>query len=123
MVGTDIGYALAALVAAGIIAIGARFILAPKRGAAGFGVPEEQAGDHAYLTVKGIRDIASGVFISILLANQAPHVLGWFMLAAAFIPLGDMIVVLTHHGQKSTAFGIHGATAVVIVISAVLLLS
>jgi hypothetical protein len=118
---TDVGYALAALIAVGIIAIGARFLLAPERAAAGYGVPAEQAGDHAYLAVKGIRDIASGIFTVILLANQAPHVLAWFLVAAALIPVGDMIIVLRHKGPKATAYGIHGVTAAVILAAAVLL--
>jgi hypothetical protein len=119
----DVGYGLAALIAAGIIAVGLRFLLAPARGAAGFGVPAAQAGDHAYLAVKGIRDIASGIFTVILLANQVPDVLAWFLLAAALIPVGDMIVVLRHQGPKATAYGIHGATAAVILAAAALLLS
>jgi hypothetical protein len=73
--------------------------------AAGFGVPAEQAGDHAHLAVKGIRDIESGIFTVVLLATQVPHVLAWFLLAAALIPVGDMIVVLRHQGSKATAYG------------------
>ena len=123
MVTTDVGYGLAALVAVGIIAVGLRFLLAPERAAANYGVLAEQAGDHAYLAAKGIRDIASGIFTVILLANQAPHVLAWFLLAAALIPLGDMIVVLRHQGPKTTAYGIHGTTAAVLLAAAALLLS
>ena len=122
MVATDIGYALAALVAAGIITIGARFILAPKRGAAGFGVPEEQAGDHAYLTVKGIRDIASGLFVLILMAAGATHLLGWVIMAATIIPLADATIVLGNGGPKSIAWGVHGLTAAVMLVTSALLL-
>jgi hypothetical protein len=120
---TDVGYALSGLLAAGIIFIGLRFIIAPARGAAGFGVPEDQAGDHAYLAVKGIRDTALGIFDIILMVNQDPHVLAAFLIAAALVPIGDMTVVLTHHGPKSTAFGIHGVTAAVMLVTAALLLS
>jgi hypothetical protein len=86
-------------------------------------VPAEQAGDHAYLAVKGIRGIASGIFTVVLLAAQVPHVLAWFLLAAALIPVDDMIVVLGHQGSKATAYGIHGATAAVLLAAAALLLS
>ena len=123
MTATNVGYGLAALIAAGIIFIGARFLLAPEVAAAGYGVPAEQAGNHAYLAAKGIRDIVSGIVTAILLANQEPHVLAWFLLAAALIPIGDMIVVLRHHGPKTTAYGIHGVTAAVMLATAALLLS
>jgi hypothetical protein len=43
------------------------------------------------------------------------------MLVVALAPLGDTAIVLRHGGTKATAFGIHFATAVVVLISAVLL--
>jgi hypothetical protein len=43
------------------------------------------------------------------------------MLVAALVPLGDMFVVLCHGGTKAVAFGIHFATAVVVLLSAALL--
>lgn len=45
----------------------------------------------------------------------------WFMLTAALIPLGDTLIVLRHGGRKAVAFGVHFATAVVVLISAALL--
>lgn len=122
MVTNGIGYGLAALIAVGIIAIGVRFLLAPGTAAAGYGVPEDQAGNSAYLTAKGLRDIAAGMFTAILLAAQRPHLLAWFLVAAALIPVGDMIIVLRHHGPKATAYGIHGITALVLLAAAALLL-
>ena len=91
MLVTDIGYALAGLTAVGIIFIGARFLLAPSTAAAGFGIAAWHDGGKAdpYLSVKGVRDIASGLIAVILLAARMPHVLGWFELAASTIPIGD----------------------------------
>lgn len=117
------GYILSGIIALAIIFIGARFLLAPYVAAAGFGVavtPGESS--DAYLSVKGIRDIASGLFTAILIINQSAHLLGWFMLAAAIIPLADAAIVLRHHGSKATALGIHGATAAVMLITSGLLL-
>ena len=90
MLVTDIGYALAGLTAVGIIFIGARFLLAPSTAAAGFGIAAWHDGGKAdpYLSVKGVRDIASGLIAVILLAARMPHVLGWFELAASTIPIG-----------------------------------
>ena len=71
---------------------------------------------------KAVRDIACGFFTGILILNQAPHVLGWFMLAATIIPLTDAGIVLGHGGTKGTAYGIHGVTAGVMLITSGILL-
>ncbi len=112
-----------------IILIGARFLVAPQAAAAGYGVPVEPAGAQTtgrdptpWLFVKGVRDIASGIFIFILLANRAPHLLGAFMAAASLIPVGDAVIVLRNGGTRAAAFGIHGATAAVILAASVALL-
>jgi hypothetical protein len=72
--------------------------------------------------VKGVRDIASGIFLWILLANGAPHLLGAFMAAASLIPIGDAAIVLRSGGTRLAAFGIHGATAAVMLAASVALL-
>jgi hypothetical protein len=74
-----------------------------------------------YLSVKGVRDIASGLIAVILLAARMPHVLGWFELAASTIPIGDAIIVLRSNGPKATVYGVHGATAVVLLATAAML--
>src|SRR5262245_27313894 len=84
MAATTIAYTLAGLIAAGIIFIGARFVVAPRVAAADYGVQPDlsQRSAGAYLTVKGVRDIASGLFVFILMAAGATHLLGWVILAA-----------------------------------------
>jgi hypothetical protein len=121
---TTIGCVLAGLIAVGIIFIGARFIVAPRVGAAGYGVQPDlsQQSAGAYLRVKGIRDIASGLFLIILMAAGATHLLGWVILAATIIPLADATIVLSYHGPKSIAWGIHGLTAAVMLVTCALLL-
>ena len=44
------------------------------------------------------------------------------MLAATVIPIADSAIVLTHGGPRSIAFGVHGLTAVVMLVTAALLL-
>ncbi len=80
---TTIASILSGAIGVGIILIGARFLLAPQAAAAGYGVPVEPAGPqtqaggpYPWLYVKGVRDIASGIFLWILLVNRAPHQLG-----------------------------------------------
>ena len=121
---TIIGYSLAGLIGAAIIFIGARFILAPRVAAAGYGVQPDlsQRSAGAYLSVKGVRDIASGLFIVILMAAGATHLLGWVILAATIIPVADAIIVLRNGGPKSIAWGVHGVTAAVMLVTSALLL-
>jgi hypothetical protein len=122
---TTVGYLLAGLIAAAIIVIGGRFLIAPRVAAAGYGVPVDlgQQATAAYLRVKGIRDIASGLFVFILMAAGATHLVGWVILAATIIPLADAGIVLSNGGPKSIAFGVHGLTAVVMIATSVLLLT
>ncbi|MER5361197.1 DUF4267 domain-containing protein [Streptomyces sp. NPDC002785] len=115
---------LAGLIGVGIIFIGARAFWAPQA-AVGFGIPDTPTEDRsfqAWLAVKAVRDIASGLFILILLAGGSPHLLGWFMLAATGTPVGDALIVLRSNGPKAAVYGIHGATAVVMLAISVLLL-
>ena len=115
---TSAGYAISGVIGAAIIFLGVRFLLAPQTAAAGYGLPvgprearTSTGSPYPWLYVKGLRDIVSGIFIFILLANRAPHLLGAFMAAASLIPLGDAVIVLRSGGPRATAFGIHGATA------------
>jgi hypothetical protein len=45
------------------------------------------------------------------------------LLGAGIIPIGDAANVLRHDGPKTTAYGVHGTTAAVMVGTAALLLS
>jgi hypothetical protein len=117
---SPIAYGLAIVLDLFIAFIGTRFLLAPRTAAAGYGVPAPTS-DSAYLAVKGVRDLSLGIMGLALLAFAGARAEAWFMLAAALIPLGDMLIVLRHGGTKAVAFGIHFATAVVVLISAALL--
>jgi hypothetical protein len=118
---TSTAYGLAVLLSLLITFIGARFLLVPRAAAAGYGVPAKTDGDAAYLSVKGLRDVGYGILGLALLAFADAHAVGWFMLVAALNPLGDTAVVLRHGGSRAVAFGVHFATAVVVLISAVLM--
>jgi hypothetical protein len=65
--------------------------------------------------VKGTRDIASGLFVLLLMANGSPRLLGEFLLVASLIALGDMVTVLRAGGSRTAAFGVHGLTALFII--------
>jgi len=119
----DTGYYLSAAIALSIVLIGANFFVAPYAAAEGFGVAVvPDARWDAYLSVKAIRDIGAGIFTAMLILNRSSQLLGFFLLVAAFIQLTDAVIVLKHGGTKATAFGIHGATASIILITSGLLL-
>src|SRR3981081_4092154 len=81
---TSIAGALAALVSVGIIAIGTRYLVAPLASARPFGLPNGPHGDAAaWLRLKGIRDIVSGLVILVPLALGQVQVLGWIVLVAS----------------------------------------
>jgi hypothetical protein len=66
---TTIGFVLSAVIAVGIILIGGRFLAAPTLAATGYGVPAgTEPHSRAYLSAKGVRDIASGLFAAIPIA-------------------------------------------------------
>ncbi len=122
-IATTIGYVLTGLLAAAIIFIGGRFVVAPRVAAAGYGVLPDlnQPGAGAYLSVKGVRDIATGLFVIILMAVGATHLLGWEILAASIIPIADAAIVLRNGGSKSIAYAVHGGTAAIMLVTAALL--
>lgn len=45
-----------------------------------------------------------------------------FIASAAGIPAGDALIVLRSNGPKAAAYGVHGATALVMLVISVLLL-
>jgi hypothetical protein len=113
-----LGYVLSGLIALAILFLGARFWLAPQTASAAFGIadsPLPSTGFAAWLSVKGTRDIASGLFVVLLMVNGSPRLLGEFMLVASLIAFGDMVTVLRSRGSRALAFGMHGLTGLIIV--------
>ncbi|GIF63238.1 membrane protein [Asanoa ishikariensis] len=115
---TPIAYGLAIVLDLLVVVIGARFLLQPEAAATGYGVPARPG---AYLTIKGVRDLSYGILGLALIAFVGPLAAAWFMLVVALNPLGDTLIVLRNGGTKAVAFGIHFATAVLVLVSAGLL--
>jgi len=110
---------LAVLVAGFIAFIGVRFLVAPAVALAGFGLP---AGRFQSLAgAKGVRDIASGVMVLVVLAVAGPHAFGWALVVSAITPIGDAIVVRRGGGSTRYALLVHGVTALVLVVAGLLL--
>jgi len=109
----------AALACLGVIFIGVRFILAPRVGAAGFGVRADDT--RAFTAIKGVRDIASGLVLLVVWRVAGQQALGWALVTAAFTPIGDALIVVSRGGDLSAALGIHGVTAAVLVTAGLVL--
>lgn len=115
-----IGLALTWIAAAAIIWIGICYLTRSESMARNFGLrtlPEESA--RAWWQLKGVRDLTSGLF-AITGALFLPEQLWILLLVSAVTPLGDALVVLGNRGRVGAALGIHGATAALLVVAAVL---
>ena len=115
---------LAALVAAGIIVIGGFYTASPRRILGSFGLkpPAPDAETLAWLRLKGIRDIASGLAILTLMLTTDSRTVGIILLVFALIPFGDMSNILVSGGRKATAFSVHGVTCAVMLLASLLLI-
>lgn len=115
---------LVALIAAGIIFIGIRFIVAPLVGANDFGVPVEENQTFAYLWAKGTRDIVSGLSLMVFLwLKVSRRVLAAFIFVASLIPIGDALNIYANVGANNvSALMIHAGTALFMIILATFLL-
>ena len=108
------------LLALGIIAIGTLYVVRPTTATRSFGLPLPETGTNIawWLRLKGVRDIAAGLAVLALMACGIPRAVGIILLVEAIVPVGDMLIILAAKGSIKSAFGIHGLTAVIMVLAA-----
>jgi hypothetical protein len=111
--------AVAVTACVAIIVLGSRFLLSPRRATTDFGVAPDSI--RALAATKGVRDITSGVVLLVVWAVAGPEAFGWGLATAAITPIADAIIVLTNGGRLSTALGIHGVTAALILVTGLVL--
>ena len=111
----------ALLVALAIIAIGTGYIASPMTMVRSFGLPlpGDDPNIPSWLRLKGVRDIVAGVLVLAFMVWGVQREVGILLLIAAMIPVGDMLVILAAKGSAKRAFGIHGLTAVVMILAAI----
>jgi hypothetical protein len=116
-----ISIGLAALLSAAIMAIGAQYVANPRAATRSFGLPlpEEGANTAWWLRLKGVRDIATGLAVLACMVWAGSRVVGIVMLADATVPVGDMLLILAAKGSARSAFGIHGATTVLMLTASI----
>ena len=114
----------AVLVSVGITIIGCFYLASPQRILAGFGLkpPAPDADTHAWLRLKGIRDVASGLAVLTLMLTSDSRTVGIVLLVFALIPFGDMSNILLSGGRKASAFSVHGLTCAVMLFAGLLLI-
>jgi hypothetical protein len=112
---------VALLLAVAIIAIGTLYILSPRRATLSFGLPLPENGTNIawWLRLKGVRDIATGLTVLPFTVRGAPFGVGLVLFVNAIVPVGDMMLILGAKGSTRSALGMHGVTAVVMVLAAV----
>jgi hypothetical protein len=112
---------MALLLALAIIAIGTQYILRPRAATGSFGLPLPEDGTNVawWLRLKGVRDIVAGLAVLAFMAWGAPRDVGIILLVEAAIPVGDMLLILAAKGSTKSAFGMHGVTAVLMVLAAI----
>jgi hypothetical protein len=115
---------IAVLLALAIIAIGTQYVVSPRSATRSFGLPlpEDGANIAWWLRLKGVRDIASGLTVLAFMAWGAPRGIGIILLVGAIIPVGDMLLILAAKGSTRSAFGMHAPTAVLMVLTAILMM-
>jgi len=115
---------LAALMAVAIIVIGCFYLISPERMTGSFGLkpPASDADTRAWLRLKGIRDVVSGLVVLTMMLTTDTRSVGIALFVEAIVPLGDMSIVLGSGGSKSKAFSIHGVTCAVMLVAGLLLI-
>jgi hypothetical protein len=114
---------LAGLIGLAVVAMGTTGMLKPQFFAT-FGIPGTAPGPvlDNWLTVKGGRDVGTGLMLLVVTALGTTSLAGWVMLAATVMPVFDGLIVLRSKGPRAAAYGVHFATAAVMAVIAVLLL-
>ncbi len=92
----------ALLLAAGLMALGALFIVAPGVGAEIFGLPRPEGEAAAWLAVVGTRDLVFGGYVLALAAFGSGRAVGIVLAVTALIPVGDMLILLAVRGAGAS---------------------
>ena len=115
---------VAALIAVAVTIIGCSYLVSPERISGSFGLkpPASDADTRAWLRLKGIRDVGTGLVVLTMMLTADRRSVGIALIALAIIPLGDMSIVLGSGGSKSRAFSIHAVTCAVMLVVGLLLI-
>ncbi|GAB4028195.1 hypothetical protein GCM10028773_61730 [Spirosoma koreense] len=94
----------------GMVFIGGRFLLDPETAERGFGLIYDQP-SNAFHYIKGIRDLFSGLLMTLFTLLNWRKPLAVVILTGSLIPVVDMLIVLLLPSTVPSAAWIHGLTA------------
>lgn len=116
---------VAVLASAGIIVIGVSYLRDPRGIAPSVGLPQPEEGQNIawWLRLKGVRDVVAGMAVLAVIALCDLRTVGIVLLVQSLIAVGDMSVILAARGSTKAAFGIHGATAALMIVAALPLIA
>jgi hypothetical protein len=83
------------------VGLGALFIVAPRLGAALFGLPAPEGASLGYLPVIGLRDLAFGLYLFALARLATRRAVGTVLAITVLIPAGDVAIVALQRGFDS----------------------
>jgi hypothetical protein len=115
--------AIAFLTGLGMIFLGARFLLAPEMGEAGYGIHFNEQGDHSFHYIKGIRDIFSGLVICLLVLTKQTKALGIVLMVGTIIPIADMLIVLSKQYNSVAQAVPHISAIIICAVTGIILLT
>ena len=112
---TSPSFLIAAALAAFMLFLGVRGLLAPEAAAHSFGFAVVDPGDAMWLRIKGDRDVSIALTMGAFLALRWRRALGVLLLASTGSPLLDCIISLATPGHNTAyALWMHGGTTVLV---------
>lgn len=118
----SLSFWLVSIISAGIIIVGIRYALSPGPSSTGFGLPLPEGKIALYGTIKGIRDIFSGLALAYLLYLKDRRITAMIFSLALIIPVTDCIVVFIANGWADWGrMLMHGGTALYMLVTSILL--
>ena len=98
----------------GFIGLGLLFLIAPRAGAALFGLAAPDGEGVGYLPAIGLRDLAFGLYLLILSFMATQRAIGLILAATLVIPIGDLVIVGAARGSEALFnLLLHGVSAAV----------
>ena len=101
------------------VLLGILFLVAPRLGAALFGLPAPEGSALAYLPAIGLRDLAFGLYLFALARLGNPSTVGAVLAITVLIPAGDVAIVAHERGLDSPGhLLLHGASGLTLAAAA-----
>jgi len=119
----DLSFWLTRLLSLVFIGLGLLFLVAPRAGAALFGLAAPEGESSGYLPAIGLRDLAFGLYLLILSFTAPRRSLGLILAATLVIPIGDLVIVAAVRGSDAVLnLMLHGVSAAVMAAGSIWLL-